>query len=113
MDEDLIVKALRDKRAVIHGRITAYEARIEQAKHDLAHVNATLTDADVADPGWRASAVGVYRLWRDLGFAAGALVAGAIADAAGMPAAIWSVAALTGLSGVVVATRMRETHPRT
>lgn len=49
MAEDLIVKALRDKRAEIHGRITAYEAQIEQAKHDLAHVNATLrlfTDVD-------------------------------------------------------------------
>ena len=42
MEDDLIVKALRDKRAEIHGRITAYEAQIEQAKHDLAHVNATL-----------------------------------------------------------------------
>ena len=39
MEDDLIVKALRDKRAEIHGRITAYEAQIEQAKHDLAHVN--------------------------------------------------------------------------
>ena len=42
MDEDLIVKAMRDKRGEIHGPITAYEAQIEQAKHDLAHVNATL-----------------------------------------------------------------------
>ena len=42
MDEPLIIKALQDKRAEIHGRITAYEAQIAQAKHDLAHVNATL-----------------------------------------------------------------------
>ena len=42
MDEPLIITALPDKRAEIHGRITAYEARIAQAKHDLAHVNATL-----------------------------------------------------------------------
>src|SRR5258706_4611640 len=42
MDEALIIKALQDKRAEIHGRITAYEAQIAQAKHDLAHVNATL-----------------------------------------------------------------------
>ena len=42
MDDPLIVKALQDKRAEIHGRITAYEAQIAQAKHDLAHVNATL-----------------------------------------------------------------------
>lgn len=42
MEDDLIVKALRDKRAEIHGRSTTHEAQIEQAKHDLAHVNATL-----------------------------------------------------------------------
>ena len=42
MDEPLIIKALEDKRAEIHGWITAYEAQIAQAKHDLAHVNATL-----------------------------------------------------------------------
>jgi len=42
MEEPLTIKSLQDKRAEIHGRITAYEAQIEQAKHDLAHVNATL-----------------------------------------------------------------------
>lgn len=66
--------------------------------------------ADVADPAWRASAVGVYRLWRDAGFAAGALTVGVIADAANPRAAIWTVAAITALSGVVVARRMYETH---
>ena len=65
---------------------------------------------DVAHPAWRASAVGVYRLWRDAGFAAGALLAGIAADLAGLAAAIWLVAALTGLSGLVVAVRMYETH---
>jgi len=68
--------------------------------------------ADVADPAWRGSAVGVYRLWRDLGFAAGAIVAGVIADAAGMTVAIWVVASITALSGIVVLVRMRETRPR-
>jgi MFS family permease len=67
---------------------------------------------DVAHPAWRASAVGTYRLWRDAGFAVGALLAGAIADRFGMPAAIWVVAALTGASGIVVLIRMYETHPR-
>jgi MFS family permease len=67
--------------------------------------------ADVAEPSWRGSAVGVYRLWRDLGFAAGAIVAGLIADAAGIASAIWVVAALTAGSGVVVLMRMRETRP--
>ncbi|HET7489087.1 MAG TPA: MFS transporter [Acidimicrobiales bacterium] len=65
---------------------------------------------DVAHPSWRASAVGVYRLWRDAGFAAGALLAGAVADAFGLPAAIWAVAALTAASGAVVAVRMYETR---
>jgi MFS family permease len=66
---------------------------------------------DVAHPAWRASAIGVYRLWRDMGFAVGALLVGVIADRFGMPAAIWTVAAVTGASGVVVLVRMYETHP--
>jgi MFS family permease len=65
---------------------------------------------DVAHPAWRASSVGVYRLWRDGGFAVGALLAGVIADTVGLAAAIWTVAALTALSGLVVAVRMYETH---
>ena len=70
------------------------------------------TIGDVAHPRWRASAVGVYRLWRDGGFAAGALLAGVLADAYSIEAAIWAVAFLTAASGVVVAVRMYETHPR-
>ena len=65
---------------------------------------------DVAHPSWRASSVGVYRLWRDGGFAIGALLAGVIADAFGVAAAIWVVAALTAASGLIVAARMYETH---
>ena len=67
--------------------------------------------ADVAEPAWRGSAVGIYRLWRDLGFAVGAVVAGVLADLAGMTAAIWAVAAVTAASGALVAFRMRETRP--
>ncbi len=67
---------------------------------------------DVAHPRWRASAVGVYRLWRDLGYAIGALVAGITADALGLDKAIWLVAGITFVSGLVVAVRMRETHRR-
>jgi MFS family permease len=66
---------------------------------------------DVAHPNWRARSVGIYRLWRDAGFAVGAILAGVIADAAGITAAIWAVAALTAASGIVVALRMYETHP--
>jgi MFS family permease len=67
---------------------------------------------DVAHPAWRARAVGVYRLWRDGGFAVGALLAGALADLYDIPTAIWAVAALTAASGLLVAVRMYETHPR-
>jgi MFS family permease len=65
---------------------------------------------DVAHPAWRARAVGIYRLWRDAGFAVGALVAGILADLISITAAVWSVAALTGASGLFVAARMYETH---
>jgi MFS family permease len=64
---------------------------------------------DVAHPSWRASAVGVYRQWRDSGYAIGALLAGVTADAFGLNVAMWVVAALTFGSGVVSATRMAET----
>ena len=64
---------------------------------------------DVAHPSWRASSVGVYRFWRDLGYALGAVLAGVTADALGLAPAMWIVAALTATSGVIVALRMRET----
>lgn len=66
---------------------------------------------DVVHPGWRASALGVYRFWRDIGFAVGALLAGLLADLLSFEFAIICVAALTALSGVVVVLRMYETHP--
>jgi MFS family permease len=65
---------------------------------------------DVAHPAWRASSVGVYRLWRDAGYAFGAVLAGVLADRFGIAAAIWTIAALTATSGFVVAARMHETH---
>jgi MFS family permease len=68
---------------------------------------------DVAHPTWRASSIGVYRLWRDLGYAMGALLTGIVADALSMEAAMWLVAALTFGSGVVVAVRMVEPHLET
>ncbi len=64
---------------------------------------------DIAHPSWRASGVGVYRLWRDLGYAVGALLAGIAADLLGLPGAMWIVAALTFASGLWVAIRMNET----
>jgi MFS family permease len=65
---------------------------------------------DVAHPGWRASAVGVYRLWRDSGYAIGALIAGVTADLVGLRGAIVTVAALTAASGLVAARLLAETH---
>ncbi len=64
---------------------------------------------DVAHPSWRASSVGVYRLWRDLGYAIGAVLAGVAADAFGLSVAIWLVAGLTFASGAIAAVRMSET----
>ena len=69
--------------------------------------------SDVAHPEWRASAVGVYRLWRDSGYAIGALLAGVLADLFGVPWAIVVIGVLTILSGVVVKIVMAETLPRT
>jgi MFS family permease len=66
---------------------------------------------DVAHPSWRARAIGIYRLWRDGGFAVGALLAGLLADRWGIRSAVWVVAALTAASGLLAASRMYETHP--
>ena len=65
--------------------------------------------SDIAHPEWRATTMGVYRFWRDLGYAIGALISGIIADLVGMRVAIQVVAVLTLASGLQVAIRMRET----
>ncbi len=67
--------------------------------------------ADVAHPSWRGSAVGVYRLWRDSGYAFGALLAGFLADAFGMRPAIIVIGFVAVASGALVAVRMPETRP--
>ena len=67
---------------------------------------------DAAHPRWRASAIGVYRLWRDAGLVVGAIAGGALADAFGLSEAIWVIAVVTALSGGVVAVRMYESYPR-
>ena len=80
-----------------------------------AMVDPTLLAAigDVALPSWRASSVGVYRFWRDLGYALGALLAGITADLVGLAGAMWLVAAITFTSGLVASVRMSETHHAT
>lgn len=64
---------------------------------------------DVAHPVWRGRAVGVYRVWRDLGYAVGAVFGGIVADAMGMHAAVWAAAAVSAVSAAAVAIRMYET----
>jgi predicted MFS family arabinose efflux permease len=68
--------------------------------------------ADVAEPRQRGAITGIYRFWRDLGFAIGAILVGVVADRFDARAAILVVASLTATSGLVVAVRMRETRQR-
>lgn len=78
----------------------------------LAYPNLITTVGDVADPTWRGGALGIYRLWRDGGYAAGPLVLGAVAAGGGITAAIWAGAGLVAASGIVLQVLYRETHPR-
>jgi MFS family permease len=64
--------------------------------------------SDASHPSWRARSLSVYRFWRDLGYAIGALSAGLIADRFGFRAAIFAIGFLTFLSGAVVMMAMRE-----
>src|SRR5438128_10388634 len=66
---------------------------------------------DYAHPTWRATSLGVYRFWRDLGYAIGALLSGVVADFVGLAAAIHLVGALTFVSGLVVVRAMRRPSP--
>ncbi|MEZ5150858.1 MFS transporter [Rhodococcus zopfii] len=65
---------------------------------------------DVAHPAWRGRAVGVYRVWRDLGYAVGAVLGGIVADLMGLHAAVGVAAAVSAVSALIVAVRMYETH---
>ena len=76
----------------------------------LVYPTLLATLSDHAHPSWRASAVGVYRLWRDLGYAVGGLLVGVVTDVVDIGAAILLVAALTAVSGIIVATRMVDTQ---
>src|SRR5947209_10062234 len=66
---------------------------------------------DHTHPTWRATSLGDYRFWRDLGYAIGALLSGAVADFVGLGAAIHLVAALTFVSGLVGAWVTRKPRP--
>jgi MFS family permease len=107
------VQALGIGIVVISSTFTGFAGGAALLGVGTAMVYPTLLAAigDVAHPSWRASSVGVYRLWRDLGYALGAIVAGISADALGLGAAMGLVAALTFVSGIIVAVRMTETAP--
>jgi Major Facilitator Superfamily len=96
----------------VSGSFTAFAAGAALLGVGTAMVYPTLLAAigDVAMPLWRASAIGVYRLWRDLGYAIGALLAGVCADLFGLTGAMWVVAALTFISGVSAAAQMSDTR---
>jgi len=105
------VQAVGIALVIVSTRFAGFAAGAALLGVGTAMVYPTLLAAigDVAHPSWRASSVGVYRLWRDLGYAFGALLAGVTADALGLSSAMWIVATLTFGSGLVVAGRMRET----
>jgi MFS family permease len=77
----------------------------------LVYLTLLAAVSDVAHPEWRASAVGVYRLWRDGGYALGAILSGIVADLLGLDFAIAVIGVITFLSGVVTAIFMYETIP--
>jgi MFS family permease len=66
--------------------------------------------SDHAHPAWRANALGTYRFWRDIGYAAGALVAGVLADSFGLDATVVAAAILTAASGLLAAFWITEQH---
>ena len=88
----------------------AFAAVLMGAGTALVYPTLLAVIGDVAHPAWRARSVGVYRLWRDLGYAVGALLAGITADLFGLRPAVAVIAGITAISGLVVAARMYETH---
>jgi len=78
----------------------------------LAYPNLITAVGDTAHPAWRGGALGVYRLWRDGGYAVGPLILGGIAAAAGVAAALWAAAAIMAASALVLLLLLQETDPR-
>ncbi len=78
----------------------------------LTYPNLITAVGDTADPRWRGGALGVYRLWRDGGYALGPLVLGLIAVLGGITAALWAGAALVTFSGLVLSVLLKETDPK-
>jgi MFS family permease len=106
----MIVQAVGIWLTVLGGGYPAWLAGAALQGVGTAMVYPTLLAAitDHAHPSWRATSLGVYRFWRDLGYAVGALLSGVVADAFGLAPAIHLVAVLTLASGLVVAWTMGE-----
>jgi MFS family permease len=108
----MLVQAIALAAMVMLRGIAAWSSALVALGVGTALVYPTLLAAvgDIARPSWRGLAVGVYRLWRDLGYVAGALLAGVIVDAFSVEAAIGSVAAITAASGLLFAIRFNESR---
>jgi predicted MFS family arabinose efflux permease len=100
-----------DRNAFGSRRVLAFSVRTRWGTGSYPTPLAAI--GDVAHPEWRASVLGVYRFWRDIGYAVGALLSGIVADWLGMATAIHVVAALTLASGLFVAVFMPETLSKT
>ncbi len=92
--------------------VWAFGAMLLGAGTSMVYPTLLATIGDVAHPAWRGRAVGIYRVWRDLGYAVGALMGGVVADLWGLRAAVWVAAAISVVSALIVAIRMYETHER-
>jgi len=91
----------------------AISAVIMGAGMALLYPNLIAAVADISHPNWRSSALGTYRYWRDTGYAIGAVALGFVAQwGNGIVTAFWFTAVMLALSGLYVALRAEETHPR-
>lgn len=77
----------------------------------LVYPNLISCVGDIADPSWRGGALGVYRLWRDGGYAVGPLILGGIAALFGLAASFWAIVVLMGMSAIMAVLFIRETAP--
>ncbi|WP_254524973.1 MFS transporter [Natrinema caseinilyticum] len=77
----------------------------------LLYPNLMTVPSDAAHPSWRASGMGVYRMWRDAGYGVGAILIGLSMEFVSLEAAFYATAFLMFLSGGVVYVWMEETHP--
>ena len=90
----------------------SFSAAVSGLGMALLYPNLSAAVADIAAPAWRGSAIGIYRFWRDLGYAIGALGFALAANLAGqIEAAFWFVAIAMLISGLVLLVWGEETRP--